>query len=400
MMKDKIRVGVFGVWRGCSYLSVLKNIDNVIVTAICDKDPARIEHAKSLCPPDVKIYSEFDKFIESGMDAVVLCNYFHEHTYYAIKAMEKGIHVLSETTAAATLKECAELCRAVERTSCLYVLAENYPHMKGCSELKRVFDTGTMGQVTYAEGEYIHPMSVSESAHYAPEKYHWRKYIPRTYYLTHSLAPLMYITGSVPKKVIGKTVFNPQYAIERNRMSGDTAGILLCEMDNGALFRITGSCSFGPHGNWYRIGCINGGMETIRGAEDKVRVVYNAWSVPQGFEQSQIYNAQWNVSENTELAEKAGHGGGDFWVTYNFIQCLLGKQKPFFNVYRAVAMSAVAILGWYSVLDNSRQIEIPDFSIEKERGIHNDDDRTPFPAENKPASLPCTGNDWKSEFTE
>ena len=27
------------------------------------------------------------------------------------------------------------------------------------------------------------------------------------------------------------------------------------EMDNGALFRVTGSASFGPHGNWYRLAC-------------------------------------------------------------------------------------------------------------------------------------------------
>jgi predicted dehydrogenase len=393
-MRGKIKVGVFGVWRGSAYLGVLKNLEEVVVTAICDKNPERIENAKKNCPPDVKIFSDFDKFIGSGLDAVILCNYFNEHTPYAIKAMEKGIHVLSETTASSTLKECVDLCRAVKKTGCTYVLAENYPHMKGCTELKRIIGTDTMGSITYAEGEYVHPMSVEESESYAPEKYHWRKYSPRTYYLTHSLAPLMYITETMPKKVIGKTVFNPEYALLRGRMSADTAGIMLCEMDNGALFRITGSCSFGPHGNWYRIGCINGGAETVRGSDDQVRVVYNSWSVPEGYEQSKTYTADWDVTENTALAEKAGHGGGDFWTTYNFFQCLLGKQTPFFNVYRAAAMSATAILGWYSVLDNSRQIDIPDFRDEEQRKSYEKDDRTPFPKEGKPATLPCSGREF------
>lgn len=397
-MKDKIRVGVFGVWRGNAYLSVLKDIDDVVITAICDKNPMRIENAKVNCPSDVKIYSDFDEFIESGLDAVVLCNYFNEHTYYAINAMEKGIHVLSETTAASTLKECVDLCRAVEKTGCTYVLAENYPHMKGCTELKKIIDTGTMGSIIYAEGEYVHPMSIKESESYAPEKYHWRKYTPRTYYLTHSLAPLMYITGTMPKKVIGKTVFNPAYAIERHRMSADVAGVMLCEMDNGALFRITGSCSFGPHGNWYRLGCENGGAETVRGSNDQVRVIYNAWTTPDGYEQYKVYNAEWDFTENTALAEKAGHGGGDFWTTYNFIQCLLGKQKPYFDVYRAAVMSATAIFGWYSVLDNSCQMDIPDFRIETQRRIYENDNRTPYPSEGKAATLPCTGRDWNPEY--
>jgi hypothetical protein len=241
-------------------------------------------------------------------------------------------------------------------------------------------------------------MSIKESESYAPEKYHWRKYIPRTYYLTHALAPLMYITGDMPKKVIGKTVFNPDYSKERKRMVADTAGIMLCETDSGALFRIAGSCSFGPHGNWYRISCMNGGAETVRGTDDKVRVVYNSWSVPEGCEQYKTYTADWSDSVNTSLAEKAGHGGGDFWTTYNFIQCLLGRQKPFFDVYRSAAMSATAILGWYSVLDNSRQLDIPDFRDENQRRSYENDDRTPFPKEGKPATLPCSSREWIPEY--
>ena len=31
------------------------------------------------------------------------------------------------------------------------------------------------------------------------------------------------------------------------------------------------------------------------------------------------------------------------------------------NVYRAVSISAVGILGWRSALDDSRQLDIPDF---------------------------------------
>ena len=51
-------------------------------------------------------------------------------------ALKKGIAVFSETIPAVTLKECVELCRAVEETNALYMLAENYPYMKGPMYMK------------------------------------------------------------------------------------------------------------------------------------------------------------------------------------------------------------------------------------------------------------------------
>ena len=77
--------------------------------------------------------------------------------------MDKGIHVLSETTAAGTLKECVELVEAQERSSAIYALAENYPYMLCNQELERIYKGGTLGKVIYAEGEYVHPMNINEA---------------------------------------------------------------------------------------------------------------------------------------------------------------------------------------------------------------------------------------------
>ena len=64
--------------------------------------------------------------------------------------------------------------------------------------------------------------------------------------------------------------------------------------------------------------------------------------------------------------------------------------EPFFNVYRAVAMSATAILGWRSCLNHGENFKIPDFRDPEERNTVRDDDLTPFPDENgNGATLPC-----------
>ena len=93
---------------------------------------------------------DFDELLDSGIDAVMLCNYFHEHAEYAIKALKKGIHVLSETMAAPTPALCVELCRAVEESGCVYMLAENYPFSRACTELTRVCKRGNLGEIVFA----------------------------------------------------------------------------------------------------------------------------------------------------------------------------------------------------------------------------------------------------------
>lgn len=374
-MVNKCKIGVFGLWRGSAYIAALNDVADARVTAICDIDPNRISEALKLCPSDTKTFSDFNEFIDSGIDAVILTNYFNEHVPYAIKAMEKGIHVLSETIAASTLKECVDLCRAVERTGCKYMLAENYPFMLPCIEMKRVYEDGTLGKVIYAEGEYVHPTDIATSNMLAPNEKHWRMLLPRTYYSSHALAPLMHMTDTIPKKVNARTGFDADFAIKRNRDSGDIVGVILCEMDNGSLFRVTGNGGFGPHGNWYRLGCINGGIEATRDNPVNVRLEYNSWSKPEGVKTG-VYTPVWG--EHGELAEKTGHGGGDFWVVYNFIKYMNEDIKPFFDVYRSVAMAAVGILGWKSVLEDGATQIIPDFKNEEERKKVENDDLTPF----------------------
>lgn len=398
-MEKEIRIGVFGTWRGKAYMKSLNYIDKARVTALCEKMPERIEEAKKHCDDDVAVFKNFDEFIDSEkFDALFLCNYFNEHAQYAIKALERGIHVFSETMAASTMALCVKLCRAVEKSGCVYMLAENYPFSRGCLEMKRLYEGGTLGKVMFAEGEYIHPMSPAESWKYNnPDvhgEYHWRRYLPVTYYSSHALAPLMYITGAMPKYVVGMAAPDTAEKIkEHKKVKTDAVGVMLLSMDNGAVFRVNGSSHIGPKGNWYRIGCSEGGVETVRGAEKNVRLAYHDWSVPEGAETSKTYEAQW--SSDADKADKAGHGGGDYWVVKEFIDSVRSGKNNFLDVYRATAMSAVAILGWRSVLNGSKRFDIPNFSKEISRKKWENDDLTPFPSGDAPNTLPFNSADAK-----
>ena len=389
---EKLRFGVIGTWRGLAYIKALQKIDEAEVVAICDKDESKIKDALPFCPENVKICKDYDELLNSGIDAVVLGNYFNEHTPFAIKAMEKGIHVLSETQASYTLKECVELVECVERTGCKYALAENYPFMRPSREITRVYNTGVVGKVLFAEGEYVHPMSKEEHASIMPEPTHWRNGLPNTYYCTHALGPLMTATGLMPRKVIGKVVCNRSAAIADGAKEGDyidRGGILLCTMDEGAIFRVGGDAMFGYMGNWYRLACEDGCIESVRGGDPKVRVAINPWAKKSDSEFEKNDNVY--VPAETELdkkAEGAGHGGSDFFVTYNFVQDLLNDRQPFMNVYRATALSAVGILGWRSVLNGSKEYDIPDFSKKEDRDRVRNDIECPQPHSGMPETLP------------
>ena len=139
------------------------------------------------------------------MSAVFLCNYYPEHASYAIKAMENGMDVISECTAAGTLKECVELVEAVERTGRKYMLAENYPFSLPRLKMNQIVKAGKLGTLLYAEGEYNHSGKGSAKAFENRGIYHWRGYLPRTYYATHALGPLMYMSGSMPKYISART---------------------------------------------------------------------------------------------------------------------------------------------------------------------------------------------------
>ncbi|MBE7000662.1 MAG: Gfo/Idh/MocA family oxidoreductase [Ruminococcaceae bacterium] len=393
-MEQKImRIGILGTLRGGGYANLFNDLPGSKVTAVCDNNPRSLEGIRDLLDanPDIAVYDNFDEFIESGrMDAVMLCNYFCEHVPFAVKAMERGIHVLSECTPALTMAECVELCRTVEKTGCKYMLAENYPFFACNMEMKRRFETGNFGKALYCEGEYNHPVTPHDKNMLAPGRLHWRNWLPRSYYLTHALAPILYITGNSLKAVNCKCVFAPDTLRGTACQVGDMAAIMLCEMEDGSLARVTGCAAWGGHGNWYRICGEKGSMENIRGTLEEVRVQYNPWNVPEGETEVAIHPARWYEDEEmNKMPGDAGHGGGDFWVAYHFMKYVTEGVEPFFNVYRSVSMSATAVLALRSSQEGGKEYKIPDFTSEEERKIWENDTESPFPDENGNATMPC-----------
>ncbi len=392
----KIRIGIFGAGRGVDIAENLKHLDCEIV-ALCDFNKKRLANGLEKLGIDIATYESFDDFIEHEMDAVVLANYFHEHTPYAIKCFEKGIHVLCECISNGTMAQGVELLRAYEKSSSIFMLAENYPQMIFNREMKRVCDGGSLGKILYAEGEYNHPVAPDDHDFNKIGIYftgHWRNYLPRSYYITHSLAPLMWSTGATPKRVSAFPVYAPFKETATARRVGDRAAIVTTVNDDDSVFKVTGCSAFGAHSNSYRICGEKGQIENLRGMGEKVMLRYNAWSVPEGKEEVNLYDPEWHDTDES-LINEAGHGGGDYIVSRMFLDCIKEGRQPEhpYDIHSAVTMSSVAILAHRSILNGGNAYDIPDFHKEECRKEYENDNQSPFlGTDGTQPNIPCCSN--------
>jgi len=409
-MNRKIKIGIFGVGfrgnsvgRGGSLIGCVEK-SGAEVVAICDNQPAHLAYCKEACfkNKNVGMYTDFDDFIKHDMDAVMLCNYFAEHTKYAIAAMRAGKHVLCETTSNITMADGVALCRAKEETGMTFGLLENYPFFKSNQEMERVCKGGTLGEIAYAEGEYVHPTSRMEKNRLSPGKMHWRNWCPRTYYLTHSLAPLMQMTDSMPVRVTAMASFQPSGVAGTACQVADTVSVLLIQTNKNAIFRVTGCAGFAHHGQYYRLCGTKGTIECSRD-NNRVRLTYNNWNVPEGAQAFSDYAAECTDPALAALAEGAGHGGGDFFAIYHFIKALETGTEPYWNVYRATAMASCAILAHRSILNGNTGFDIPDFRKEENRQRYEKDRTSPFPDAEGNVNFPVSSqpyNPTKADYIQ
>lgn len=350
-----IRVGVLGAFRGKAFAETAA-ASGMELAYICDHFKHRLDE---VCGElNVPGTEDYDDLLQQDIDAVVIAGPFHQHAAFAKKALLAGKHVLSETNCNVTPADGVELYRLAKECDLCYMLAENYCYTRFNQEMKRLYEAGEIGEIRYAEGEYNHPLSLDECLWYAPGVNHWRNHLPSCFYNTHALAPLMYVTGTMPVAVSCSLLNNPQNEVFCEHKS---AFVMLVRMDNGSIFRIYG-INLAGHSCWYGFHGTIGAMESGRGhgyfGPETVRVWHEEWDLKQGQVAEKSYVPNW--PEHAKEADKTGHGGGDFFVELDFAKAIRTGSEPYLNAYRGIMMSNVGIYAWRSALQNGAWLPVPD----------------------------------------
>ncbi len=391
-----IRVGLLGIGaslaysaRGISLAQKMAAVSGLQLVAVCDCAQEKVD----LAAREYKVtgYTNYDQFLEHEMDAVLLANYFHQHADYAVKALNAGKHVLSETTACFTGAEAVALVEAVERTSKTYMLAENYAYFAYNQEMRRLYQSGKMGDLRYGEGEYVHPMPSSFYNSISPGPDHWRNWLPMTYYCTHSLAPLLYITEFNPIRVnalIHPYDINDMEHFGKTARRNDLASVMLVTLENGSIVKLLWGQLRGL-GAWVSLRCTRGLMENLRTGEPRMlRVKREPFDRLKGESLEEIYLPEFPAP--FDRLGMDGYEGANLCMFHDFVRAIKTEKPPIFDVYRSVAMSLVGIQGYRSALASGSPMKIPDLRSKIERESMMNDHWSPDPAKHK------KGQPWPS----
>ena len=367
----KVKIGVLGVYRGSSMINYCNVGDNAEVVAICDKWEQGLNYHKEANEGrNIAYYTDYDEFLKHDFDAVVLANYAHQHAPFAIKALKAGKHVYSEVSPAQTMKEAVELVEAVEESGKIYMYGENYCYMRGTYEMYKQYRAGRIGEFTYGEGEYIHPITnpkASAALTYG-NKNHWRYFLYSTYYCTHSLGPIIHITGLRPTHVIG--LEGPQRAggLARGYQQG-CPGIEMVTLENGGIVKSIHGGLY-KDSRWYSIYGKKGRMETARWGtnRDNVSRVFMDWDDAPGAFQTAKNETRFVKGDQPKKAKYFAHGGGDYYAMWHFCEKILGNpEADIIDVYEGLNMWLPGHFAYRSLLAGGVTMEIPDLRKKEDR---------------------------------
>ena len=376
---DKVKVGVFGAGRGITMVNELIHDPCAELVAVCDKYVPLLDHCREVAEGaglnHVAYYERFDDFIEHDMDAVVLANYANEHVPFGIRLMESGRHIMTECLTCSTMAEAVQLIECVERTGKVYSYAENYCYTPVRWEMRNRYRRGDIGELMYAEGEYVHDCSPIWPQITYGERNHWRNLMSSTFYCTHSIGPILYMTGLRPVQV--SAFETPNMPFMRNLGTGSgTLGMEVITLSNGAFFK---SLHFGMkhtrHSNYQ----LNGDLGALQDMGDGHIAVYTEEPNQNGRGKHEEYVPAPAIAGT----ENSGHGGGDFYTTYYFIRSILGDEtarERSINVYDAVDMCISGTLGYVSIANGNAPVKIPNLRNKEERDAYRNDNRCSFPA--------------------
>ena len=202
-MGEDVKVAFTGVRRASSFFKAFQVHPDTQIVALCDVNEKNLTDVGQATGV-TQLYTVYEEMLDDARpDAVVVATPMQFHVPQSIAALQRGIHVLSEVTAAVSLDEARWLVQECNQNSAVYMMAENYTYMKPNVLVRAMVEAGVFGEVYYAEGEYVHELS---TRHHTPDgkptwRYYWQVGVNGCTYPTHSLGPCLQWIKERPKQV-------------------------------------------------------------------------------------------------------------------------------------------------------------------------------------------------------
>ena len=335
-MTQEIKLGLVGYgMRGRSLLKLATTaFEGVRAAGICEPNPASLEQARADYPT-AKHYAEFEAMLgDVSMDALLIETPAHFHAGFAIKALERNIHVLSDIPSVNTLEEARNLWEAQRTSKAFYMTGAN-PNMTGWLETARdLKKRGLFGEPYYIEAAYLH------DCRSLWEVTPWRKPSVNSpklpiQYCTHSLGPILQLIDEDLECV---TCLSTGSHINKEPGQHDAMAALFRTKSNVVVRLLVSFINNLPGGGQH-----NYRFFTTKGAFERTLAYQTFQSKEHAEEQRTLFYStelygykNWielpiGVSrpEQTEDQKTAGHGGVDYALWEVFIKAVrAGGPSP------------------------------------------------------------------------
>lgn len=401
---QKLKIGMIGVGlRGTNHLNNLLLRDDVLITAICDIDPNRINIAVDMITksgqkkPLVFGKNNYDyrNLLDlENVDAVVISTPWLWHTLMAKDTMKAGKYTGLEVSAANTMEECWDLVNTHEQTGTHLMILENVNYRRDIMAVLNMVRQNVFGELLHFRCGYQHDLR----------------------HVKFNDGKTAYGRGvEFGEKGISESVWRTQHSLLRNADVYPTHGVgpiaAMCNINRGNRFMsITSNATkaVGLHNYIVKHGGENhpnaklkfklGDIitSTIETANGETIIVTHDTNSPRPYSlgfRVQGANGLWEVDGNRmhidgiteahkwddadnwlkkydhplwqkygEHANGAGHGGMDFFVIHAFVESAKQNIAPPMDAYDAAAWSAITPLSEASIENNGEPQDFPDFT--------------------------------------
>ncbi|HEX8097012.1 MAG TPA: Gfo/Idh/MocA family oxidoreductase [Pyrinomonadaceae bacterium] len=162
-----LRVGVvgYGYW-GPNLVRNFMEVPDSTVAAVCDVNAGRLERV-SRRHPSVLVTTDYEELLaDRGVDAVVLATPVSTHFRLAMRALERGKHVLVEKPLASTSEQALRLIEEAARRKLVLMVDHTFVYTGAVRAIREIVASKALGDVYYYDsvrvnlGLFQHDMNV------------------------------------------------------------------------------------------------------------------------------------------------------------------------------------------------------------------------------------------------
>ena len=357
----KWKVGIVGLSRGKPFVQVFSGHERIEVAALCDINPQTLaDVGKAFKLADRQLFTDFDAFLGAGIDIVMVATPIREHASQTIKSLEAGKHVLCEQTAAYTLKDCEAIVNAVKKSGKTYMMAENYSYFYYAQEWKRRVQAGEIGDVYYAEGEYLHGIQ-NLLRNEQTGQYYWRHDRPPIWYCAHTSGPILTILDDDRiVKACGSAAGFRTRPDQKDHIGFLDMEIGLFRTEKNRLIKILRSQVVQRTMVWYSLYGTKGYIENGRldGGQTLLHIAGNTHDDSR----DEVIPLPLSDPNAPKGADAGGHGTSEYYMIRDFLDAIEQGRRPPIDVMRSMDMTVPGLIAHESAMSDGNWRDVPLFN--------------------------------------